>query len=910
MRGAGLPRLVTSRSLPRISNLRAHGIKIPTSSHLLCPPASGGTTLPGRRYAHIASPLGATVPTEEPLESAIQTNNYPNAGPLLDDKSLSLGMLLDHYDLTSPIPSDHLLPLLKHQSRPSDIIIIMPSIIDYVEETEIPIDHIVDLIQQLLIHLGRHQMFALLPSVVQLFLQRMEVEIDVTVQLDVDILQAKYKGFIQHLRYFSTLGPSRATQPLPLPVRDQISRIVAHLLKTLSKLPSSSKVDSQPQLSPSFLKYIFRRRFLTPELRRMLVGYSFSRKIELSIFQWQQCTLSAMEEGDDKAARKYRIRWKLAIDKANAEATSKANEENEKEEEVDEDELLEKAQIVNEEPIKSTIEMCTPTTSISERDKQISKIISEMVLSQYSKSLDKILPTMEPYIDPRSLSNLDAHLKKSTGPGLKNNLRGTKFRPARYDVHSLLRYAWSILLDRCSKDQSVTAEALLEMAETLPGDAVVGHTLTPIMYGLIKRGEPLKAWGIWRDLIEREKSAPPLAKGLFVDRITLAVATEACQAALNIETALVLVDTWAKRPTAIRKKKDNSWAGSIPLDAQNINILLNLCRLDRKPSLAFRLWSAALPRYGVHLDDISLNLLLDIARYSEDDLEDEVALSHQEENELFRRRLRAIAQEFQFRRKGRESNDNDEEEGDGWLVTEDENNRIYNDEAWANSSTSILLDNPNTAWRYRLDKGGMEAPWKKARRVFRQVVLGNWPHLRDVQSPLELAHRGAFASILSFFSSTNTHTHASGPKQEQVDGEIHLPAPNARFTHIIPTSNTFRSYIALLGYYNRHSEIPIVLAWMKSLDIRPTWSTMCLALLHICESEGPRRWIKGFGEDGKGLRLVRDEDIMRKWLQDWLEGEISKTKGNTNMSYNVVPTEQDVANSRRWLAERRQRLTA
>ncbi|WWC96300.1 hypothetical protein V866_003167 [Kwoniella sp. B9012] len=905
MRGAGLPRLVTSRSLPRISNLRAFGIKRPKSPHLLCPPSAGGTTLPGKRYAHIASPLGATVPARKALETAILTNTYSNVGPLLDDKSISLGTLLDHYDLTSPIPSDHLLPLLKHQSRPSDIITLMPSIIAYVEETEIPIDYIVDLVQQLLIHLGRHQMFALLPSVVQLFLQRMEVEIDVTVQLDVYVLQAKYKGFIQHLRYFTTLGPSRATQPLPLPVRDQVSRIVAHLLKILSELPSSSKVDSQPQLSPSFLKYIFRRRFLTPELRRMLVGYSFSRKIELTRFQWQQCTLSAMEEGDDKAARKYRIRWKLAIDKAEAAAAS-AGWEDGKEEEFDEDELLEKAQIVNEEPIKSTIEMCTPTTSVSERDKQISKIISEMVLSQYSKSLDKILPTMAPYINPRSLSDLDALLKKSIGPGLKNNLRGTKFRPARYDAHSLLRYAWSILLDRCSKDKSVTAEALLEMAETLPGDAVVGHTLTPIMYGLIKRGEPLKAWEIWRDLIEREKSAPSVAKGLFVDRITLAVATEACHAALNIETAIVLVDTWAKRPTAITKRKENSWAGSIPLDAQNINILLNLCRLDGKPSLAFRLWSAALPRYGVYLDDISLNLLLDIARYSEDDLEDEVALSHQEEKELFRRRLRAIAQEFQFRRKRRESNDNDQEEGDGWSSTEDEHNRMYNDETWANSSTSILLDNPNTAWRYRLDKGGLEAPWKKARRIFRQVVLGNWPHLRDVQSPLELAHQGAFGTILSFFSSSD----ASEPKQEQADREILIPSPNARFTHIIPTSNTFRSYIALLGYYNRHAEIPIVLAWMKSLDIRPTWSTMCLALLHICESEGPRRWIKGFGEDGKGLRLVRDEEIMRKWLQDWLEGENSKTKGNTNMSYNVVPTEQDVANSRRWLAERRQRLTA
>ncbi|WVW84886.1 hypothetical protein I302_106921 [Kwoniella bestiolae CBS 10118] len=776
----------------------------------------------------------------------------------------------------------------------------MPSVIAYVEEEQVFMDHILELLQKLLVHLGQHQMFALLPAVVQLFLNRMEVELDVTVQPNIGDLQAKYKGFIQYLRFFATLGPSKSTQPLPLPVRDQVARIVAHLLKTLSEIPSSSDVTQQPQLSAAMFKCLFRRRMLTPELRKMLVGHAFDRKIDLTRFQWQQCTLSAMEERNDRAAKRYRVRWKLAIDREEAEAeagqaNAKAEDDEVEEVEIDAEELLEQAGIVNEEPLKSTIEMSTPTTSITERDKQISRIISEMVISQYSNSMEKILSLMKPYLTP---SELDARMEKSTGPGLKNSMRGVNFRPTRYDVYSLLRYAWSILLDRCSKDKTVTSEALIEMAETLPGDAVVGHTLTPIMHGLVKRGEPLKAWEIWRDLIEREKSAPSIAKGLFVDRITLAVATEACRSAIDIDTAIMLVDTWGKKPTSrIKVKRKEKWAGSIRLDAQNINILLDLCRLDGKPSLAFRLWSAALPRYGVYLDDISMNLLLDIARYSDNELENEVMLSKQEENELFRKRLRAIAQEFRFRRK-KESTDDDVEEDGG----SNGNSRVYDDDAWANSPTSILLDNPNNAWRYRGDKGGLEAPWKKARRIFRQVILGNWPHLREVESPLEVAHQGAFSSIVSFFTDTDQSTFPPDPNSKAEDKEIHLPSPNARFTHIIPTSNTFRSYIALLGYYNRHSEIPIVLAWMKRLGITPTFSTMCLALLHICEAEGPRRWVKGFGENG-GRALVRDEEIMRRWLQDWLEGAAKGRKV-------IVPTEKDVADSRRWLAERRQRLTA
>ncbi|WRT67970.1 uncharacterized protein IL334_004944 [Kwoniella shivajii] len=817
----------------------------------------------------------------------------------LEDCSVPLQTLLDQYDLTSPIPFAHLVPLLRHPSSPSTIITLTPSVIAYIEDFDNPMYKCVELLERLSSQMGNHQMLALLPPVVQSFLQRVDVEVERGGQCEVGELQRWYQRIIHSLRYFSgSKANSTASYNqglvLPLPIRMQVTQMISHLMEVLSSLPSSSDQYCQPRISSSFLKLLITRRYLTPELRKMLVRHTWSHGIDLTPSQWHQCTISAMDEGNERDAKRYRKRKQIAIDKRQPEQILNVEED-----------LSEFAgNMINHFGSGQSL-----------RAKEISRLISEMVIAKYDQSIDDLLPTLEPFLYPDIQEGTLGHEK------FRNDMRGTRFKAAKYDVNSLLRYAWSILIHRSTREKKVTGDALLEMAETLPGEAVVGHTLTPIMHGLIKRGEPLKAWDIWRDLINHEKNATFPSKGLFIDRITLAVAMEACYSASNLEAAVTLVDTWAKKRMIMDESgNEDTMAGSIQLDAQNINILLNLCRRDGKASIAFRLWSAALPRYGVYLDDISLNLLLDIARYSDNDLEDEISLSRSEENELFKRRLRAFADEFRFRRRHRQEAELSEMEDEdcdeiGYSNENERSDMINSDEGfWGKSPTSILINDPEFAFRFRKDKGGLEIPWKKARRIFRQVVLGNWPHLREIKSPLEIAyHQGvSFGSIASFFGHSpspdiDTDQDGESNNSKVEDREIRLPSVNARFTHIIPTSNTFKSYIALLGYYNRHSEIALTLGWMKSLDVKPTWSTMCLALLHICEAEGPRRWVKGFGENGN-IGLVRDEEIVRKWLQQWL-GEQDENDGKGGRR-SIVPTEQDVARSRRWLAERRQKLTA
>ncbi|WWC88660.1 uncharacterized protein L201_003573 [Kwoniella dendrophila CBS 6074] len=858
-------------------------------------------------YATSAS-IPTTVNSLQDVEFMDVLRTSYKGRPPLENKSLSMGDLLDNYDLTKPIPQEDLSALLRHPSNTANIITLMPSIIAFVEDANVDTKQTIEILQQLMVHLGRHQMFALLPSVVQLVLQKFNREIDVT-SLDLNgiaVLQNRYKGFIQSFRFFAIHGPSRQSQPLPLPVRQQIPRIISHLLKILSSIPSSSDTYKQLHLSLPFLKHLIRIRYLTPELRKILIRHTWSHQIDLTPFQWKQCTLSAMHEENDVQAAKYRVRMKMALDRMDGQSrethmTGMDMEENGSD-------VLGLATNIN-----------------SERTKEINRLIGDIVTTQYYLPHGQLLSTLEPHLFPldqeRGISNRSARLER--------------FQPEDYQINIVLRHAWSILLNRVSKDESIDTEALLEMAEALPGEAMVGHTVTPIMYGLNQRGEHMKAWEIWRDLIEKEKNASSGSKGLFIDRVTLAVASETCHPVTDLNTTIVLVDSWAKKPPTVPLPNEwdhgENWTGSIQLDAQNINILLNFCRLDGRPSVAFRLWSAALPRYGVYLDDISLNILLDIARYSESDLEDEVILSKSEQSELLKRRLRAIADEFRFSRK------HDSEEDDDGMNDRVEKglNEKVNNETWTHGSTDVLLNDPQKAWRFRREKGGHEVSWKIARRIFRQVILGNWPHLKNVESPLQIAHQGALETIVSFFSSSISSSSDNNDIENIVENnkkeifddiaeEIKLPSKHSKYQHILPTTNTFKSYIALLGYYKRFNEIPIVLAWMKELKIKPNFSTMCLALLHICENEGPRKFIKienssnSNNDNGGGGALMRDEEIIRKWLENWLgSGEElisvtsnsdSNAKPKLKKKRKIVPTEQDVAESIRWLAEKRQQV--
>ena len=80
------------------------------------------------------------------------------------------------------------------------------------------------------------------------------------------------------------------------------------------------------------------------------------------------------------------------------------------------------------------------------------------------------------------------------------------------------------------------------------------------------------------------------------------------------------------------------------------------------------------------------------------------------------------------------------------------------------------------------------------------------------------------------------------------------PAISLQYPYLYPSPTNMHLFIAILGYFSQSSQIPLVLAYMKELSIRPTRKTLCLALWSFEE---------GGAMTGERLQVLR-------WLSDWL----------------------------------------
>lgn len=614
----------------------------------------------------------------------------------------------------------------------------------------------------------------------------------------------------------------------------------------------------------------------------------------MSEYEWHQHMMAAAREGDLEKAVSYRqekLRVRLAIRAAVASRTPMPTPEvDSRTDSAAEDNVIGPDLRSQPEPDRerqppaerATMSVERKTSSgnpVWQRRRELFDIVDKMILARSGDSLEHLVQEAE---------SVSVFGSMGQAPPTDGDPNGDDIEDRTDSLIVLTRrYAWSALIDRFARGASASAEDIVEIVEAVPQSALVGATVTPAMHALVRRRHPDKAWALWRDLVALEREATLEDRGQWVDRKTLAVATEACSHVYNLEGAVALVDLWARNPTT--KPDPDGLSHSIVIDAQNINILLHQCKLSGRPSIAFRLWAAALPRWGVWLNDISLSLLLDTARFAGDSYDPQNAPD-------VRVRLRAIAAELNFRktRGGHHASTM----GD-WAA--------YDAAGFAKGGTNVLLDPEDYSWS---NEHGRAPPWQVARTMFRNIVLGNWPHLAEIKSPLDITS-GAIASISAFFASRQSRSPRKTSETSPSSNSITPPSPHsspwplplttARHTYIIPSATSFRAYIFLLIHGERYDEIPIALAWMKELGIIPSYNTLSAAILHVSEAQGPRRWVPGWGAEGE-TRLVTDEDILRRWLLEWLGDGKEELGGNDRV---VIPSENDVAAYRRSMIEKR-----
>lgn len=730
---------------------------------------------------------------------------------------------LQYPDLASDVKSlDQFKYLLDRPTDSASLIALIPSIESLVMSTEQDLGSAVEILSLVLREMARHNMLAVLPVMLDIFSRRILVDID---SLGGTELDEAYRPVILALGTF-TRQSSHSNSPtgkLHRPAQAHILRLVKTLVNQLDSIPTMS-TSTPPRLSPQMLALLFEPPFLHPELMRYLLDYTRSRRITCSSRIWWKCHILAVDEGDMKAARRFKA---MAATAAKQEGKGKAGRQD----------------LHGQDNMAGT-----------------GKDIAALISARMARSVAHFLDLAEDQLSFPSTTN---------GVGGQSS--------------AMVDYAWSNLLHTSRHDRSIDQRELTTLHDSLPPETISGHTLTPIMLGLLERGAMAEAWEVWLELVDldrqshsqRSRNGSGDDSETYVDRTALAVGTYVCHAHLGLDAAIRLVDAWAAKPDPTATEH-----GGVPLDAQNINVLLTLCRRDKRPSIAVRLFGVALPRWGVYTDDISLTLLLDTCRYaSASDLDLDAEGSRHD----LRDRLRLLADELRFTRSS----------GSGRPI---EKTRAGSRDYALGPVGTALLDPVGYTWRKEHRSG---APWSYARDIIREIVMANWPHLADIASPLDF-ERGPYAHQTRDLASFFRRSPSSSPSTS-CSLSMYPPAvDHCAHVHLVPSANTFHSYIALLGYYNLPHEIPTALAWMRQLDLRPHRRTMLLALTYLGEVEGPRRLLVDW-EDGQS-RLVRDTEVLRRWLTEWLGETTKRGKG--------VPAEEDVASYRRALFAANRRLTA
>jgi len=96
------------------------------------------------------------------------------------------------------------------------------------------------------------------------------------------------------------------------------------------------------------------------------------------------------------------------------------------------------------------------------------------------------------------------------------------------------------------------------------------------------------------------------------------------------------------------------------------------------------------------------------------------------------------------------------------------------------------------------------------------------------------------------------------------------PTP-PRHPHLYPNDRVFRSLIQLVGTHSHLRDIPLLVAWMRRLRVRPSRWTLCLAMAYV--------------DGDAGIRPQQSEN-WRRWLVGWLGAK-------------AVPSEAEIAWMRR-----------
>lgn len=395
--------------------------------------------------------------------------------------------------------------------------------------------------------------------------------------------------------------------------------------------------------------------------------------------------------------------------------------------------------------------------------------------------------------------------------------------------NTLLRldsHEWSALITSVGRDPNVGASELVafwDRVRTYRGKSMDIASQTAIMDAFRQRGQHEYALLIWKSILQTPGS---------VDKRALSSAVMALCSAARYSEAFDTMDAFAFK-NYLPQEDDPTWPtsraqmieqrGRIKLDTVIVNGLMDRLNRGGRPDVVFKLWDVMEKYYCVWPDGITMTILLDAAR---------------------RAYLIDPTMELALGQLG-----------------------IFNPfkNLW---SKRQLPETPSAAISKMLElppeSGFWHGDWAfiNARVIFRDAVLGNWPHLQDVTCPV------------------GTYSQQSTVDRLWVNKDR---SPELRWPTIIPFDRTFHAYIFLLGWNELQAEIPLALAWMRALQIEPMHKTLCAALMYFGEVARLPPMFESF-ELQRGQEYGGDYGKLRRWIADWV-GESALPSENMVAAY-------------------------
>ncbi|KAK7688530.1 hypothetical protein QCA50_008068 [Cerrena zonata] len=389
---------------------------------------------------------------------------------------------------------------------------------------------------------------------------------------------------------------------------------------------------------------------------------------------------------------------------------------------------------------------------------------------------------------------------------------------------------WAATLYVASRDKAVTAGAFLSLYKK----GIKGMSITPtsvtyhiVIRGLLKKGALEQALLMWREFCSSGHRLDTIILGLGVN--VLIVNGLAAEAFALLE----YVHSHQHKSTGHRGK-----IGRKAIFVNNIAVnsfLIGLSRIGR-PDIVYQLWHNMEGLYNIRPDVYTLNIMLRTARW---------ALKYNDS-------LRGTLTEMGFLRHPRSEMSQ---------VGQPDRNKVV-------ERIQGML-NPHSDHRV-LGFWEGHSSGKVALRIAFDLFTNNWPELKNVETPVRALRRSSSSQLTAPISDVY-HSFRGGPTTLPTL-ETALPAlfkntdSKMRYSRIVPTDVTFRLILDLLGAESLSAEIPLVLAWMRILNIMPSKNTLATAIVHWAEvsSDAPLiEALKGGGYHSPYERLI-------EWMTEWV----------------------------------------